>query len=116
MAVVHMAYTFDDIAFHQYLADKITIGLTIDFSTLYHLAIQAVMERKHEKDRLLEYIRYNDTWLETTDEDIADAYQWYLLIPVSYTHLDVYKRQELPYSKEILVDIWSRISREPICH
>ena len=63
------------------------------------------MERKHEKDRLLEYIRYNDTWLETTDEDIADAYQWYLLILTSYlTPLDrqeytpclLYTSKELP--------------------
>ena len=93
-------------AFSSYLsgqynpkADKMELiadSLDVDLRRLYGQNVP--MEHTSQNDNALQYVFYNNSCSEYLLDNLDDIYiammtQYAALIPVSYTHLDVYKRQ-----------------------
>ena len=70
MAVMHRAYTFDPVAFHQMLQRDILHEGTVRDDCLLAVARMAVSEASPTTRQALEMVRFDAEWLDPPDGEI----------------------------------------------
>jgi hypothetical protein len=81
--VVHRAYTFDPLAFHKYLKEKIGSGDNLDLLALQQIASDVVSNASDTTLQILEAIRFDDEWFDTSHPDDSFTTHWYILALVA---------------------------------
>jgi len=76
MAIVQAAWTFDPTQFHTMLWEKIVVDEQVCFDLLLDLAKAAVANPSEGTRTALEFIRFDEEWLDPSD---PSPNYWYLL-------------------------------------
>jgi hypothetical protein len=76
MAVVQAAWTFDPAQFHATLVEKIVVDGQVRLDLLLDLAKAAVVNPSEERSKALDFIRFDEEWLDPSD---PSPNYWYLL-------------------------------------
>lgn len=84
-SVFHIAYTFDSDSFHSNLKTMIAADNELDLNRLQDLA-RAYVETSPQILGVLQYMRYDESWLDDPDGDGSQANLWYTICLASSFH------------------------------
>jgi hypothetical protein len=79
MAIIHRAYSFDPIVFHSMLQEKLMKHNQFSLDTVLDLARTIVSNAPENTKRVLEDMRFDDVWLDTSDDEISHTNEWYMI-------------------------------------
>lgn len=84
MALIHIAYSFDAKLFNYKLQSEVAKNNILDLRKMHQIAVDAVKNMDGSTKKALLYLRYDDDWIDTTDEEVSHSHQWYLLALTKY--------------------------------
>jgi hypothetical protein len=79
VAVIHRAYTFDPLAFHQDLQAKLVVDNQLRLEILRDLAISISAHPTETIQQVLIYLEFDSEWFDTDEEDVSYTDKWYVL-------------------------------------
>jgi hypothetical protein len=79
MAIVHRAYSFDPKTFHRRLNDRLVLQKRLQLNVLLALAEEAVASASGTVQQALRDIRFDDEWLDSSDEEVSWTTHWYMV-------------------------------------
>jgi len=80
MAIIHRAYSFDPARFHANLESKIVEQGRLRLDVLRDWAADIVANASPTVQQTLKDIRFDDEWLDASDESVSRSDFWYMIV------------------------------------
>jgi hypothetical protein len=84
MALVHLAYTFEPKPFFNELKKHILFEEKIRINVLKHLAEMVVKDASPQLKKTLEYLRFDEEWLEESNNEISHEHEKFIIVLSQY--------------------------------